>query len=378
MPFHSIDDSLKLARVIEATMLLQADIDLPVLLGHVIDEARSLTGARYGALGIFNREGSALEEFLPVGLTEAEEARIGPRPRGGGILGLNLTDPRPLRLPHLGMHPESSGFPPHHPPMESILVVPVEVRNAVYGSLYLTDKIDAFEFTSEDEALVEALAVAAGMAIANTRLQKRVRELAIIDDRDRTARDLHDNVVQHLYAVGISLESMMQEAETPEQADRLAVLVSDVGESIRQIRSSIYELGPDEENPGVRRTVLNLVRSLSPVLGFNARVTFDGPVDSVISQSVTEQLLATIREAVTNIGRHAHATQASVAVSAHKGLCHLRVVDNGIGLDGSRKDATGLGLANLRHRAQGFHGTMAIATSETGGTVLDWSVPFSQ
>jgi signal transduction histidine kinase len=313
MPFHSIDDSLKLARVIEATMLLQADIDLPVLLGHVIDEARSLTGARYGALGIFNREGSALEEFLTVGLTEAEEARIGPRPRGGGILGLNLTDPRPLRLPHLGMHPESSGFPPHHPPMESILVVPVEVRNAVYGSLYLTDKIDAFEFTSEDEALVEALAVAAGMAIANTRLQKRVRELAIIDDRDRTARDLHDNVVQHLYAVGISLESMMQEAETPEQADRLAVLVSDVGESIRQIRSSIYELGPDEENPGVRRTVLNLVRSLSPVLGFNARVTFDGPVDSVISQSVTEQLLATIREAVTNIGRHAHGTQGTVS-----------------------------------------------------------------
>ena len=221
-------------------MLLREDLELPALLGHVIEEARSLTGAGYGALGILNGDGTAIAEFLTVGLAEDEEERIGPRPTGKGVLGLLLADPRALRLASLGEHPQSSGFPPNHPPMRSFLGVPIEVRGEVYGSLYLTDKIGSPQFTDEDQALVEALAVAAGMAIANTRLQKRVRELAIIDDRDRTARDLHDNVVQHLYAVGISLESMMQEAETPEQADRLAVLVSDVGESIRQIRSSIY------------------------------------------------------------------------------------------------------------------------------------------
>jgi signal transduction histidine kinase len=382
MPFHSISDPVKLTRVIEATMLLQADIELPVLLGHVVEEARSLTGARYGALGIFNPAGTAIDEFLTVGLTLEEEARIGPRPAGKGVLGLQLTDPTPLRLAHLGEHPQSVGFPAEHPPMDSFLGVRVEVRGEIYGSLYLTDKVGLSSFTEEDQALVEALAVAAGMAIENNRLHTRIQEAAVIDDRNRTARDLHDTVVQHLYAVGISLETLAHEADSAALADRLEVLVSDIGGAIRQVRSSIYELGVDEEDPGVRASVLTLVRSLAPMLGFVVRVTFDGPVDSVISQSVAEQLLATIREAVTNIGRHARATEASVTVSAYQGLCRLTVVDNGIGIDGPRDSATGLGLMNLRRRAERLHGTMTIASSSSssssGGTVLDWSVPFSQ
>jgi signal transduction histidine kinase len=378
MPFPSIDDPVKLSRVIEATMLLRADLELPVLLGHVIEEARSLTGARFGALGILNSEGTAIAEFLTVGLTRDEEARIGPRPTGEGVLGLLLSDPQPLRLAQLGEHPQSSGFPENHPPMRSFLGVPIEVRNEVYGSLYLTDKIGSYEFSGEDQALVEALAVAAGMVIENARLHQRVQELAVIEERDRMARDLHDTVVQHLYAVGISLETMAQETEAEGIADRLAALVSDVGDAIRQVRSSIYELGLDEEDPGVRAGVLTLVRSLTPMLGFNVRVSFDGPIDSVISQSVTEQLLATIREAVTNIGRHAQATEASVTVSAHHGLCRLRVVDNGIGLDAAQNGEAGLGLVNLRRRAEKMHGTMDLATLKSGGTVLEWEVPVSQ
>jgi len=378
MPFPSIDEPVKLTRVIEAVMLLRADLELPVLLSHVIDEARSLTSARYGALGILNSERTAIAEFLTVGLTEDEEARIGSRPTGKGVLGLLLSDPQPLRLAELRVHPQSSGFPAHHPPMGSFLGVPIEVRNEVYGSLYLTDKIGSSEFTDEDQALVEALAVAAGMVIENTRLHQRVQDLAVLEDRDRMARDLHDTVVQHLYAVGISLETMAKESEAEDTADRLAVLVSDVGEAIRQVRSSIYALGLDEEDPGARAGVVALVRSLTPMLGFNVRVSFDGPIDAVISQSVTEQLLATIREAVTNVGRHAHATEASVAVSAHHGVCHLRVVDNGIGLGVVDDEDVGLGLVNLRRRAEKMHGTMEMVSPESGGTVLEWKVPVSQ
>jgi signal transduction histidine kinase len=253
--------------------------------------------------------------------------------------------------------------------MDSFMGVPVEVRNEVYGTLYLTDKIGSSTFTDEDQALVEALAVAAGMAIENNRLHQRVQDMAIHDDRNRTARDLHDTVVQHLYAVGISLETMAREAQTPATAAQLAVLVSEVGAAIRQVRSSIYELGINEEDPGLRVSVLTLVHSLAPMLGFDVRVTFDGPVDSVISQSLTEQLLATIREAVTNVGRHARATEAQ---------CHLRVADNGIGLDAARGDATGHGLANLHHRADKLHGTMELTSPVGGGTALDWMVPFSQ
>jgi signal transduction histidine kinase len=378
MPFRSIDDPVKLVRVVEATMLLQADIELPVLLSHVIDEARALTGARYGALGIFDSGGTVIEEFLTVGLSEAEEARIGPEPTGRGLLGQHLTDRRPLRLADLAAHPSSVGFPAGHPQMRSFLGIPIEVRNEVYGTLFLTDKIGSSEFTDEDQALVEALAVAAGMAIENARLHRRVRDAAIVDDRDRTARDLHDTVVQHLYAVGISLETLAREAEAAAIADRLAALVTDIGDAIRQVRSSIYELGVGAEDPGVRAGVITLVRSLAPMLGFHVRVSFDGPVDTVISQSVAEQLLATLREALTNVGRHARATDASVTVTAHGGRCHLRVVDDGIGPDGERDGAPGRGLVNLRRRAEQLHGTMELAGREGGGTVLDWTVPLSQ
>jgi signal transduction histidine kinase len=262
--------------------------------------------------------------------------------------------------------------------MGSFLGVPIEVRDEVYGSLYITDKIGSSEFTDEDQALVEALAVAAGIVIENTRLHQRVQDLAVLQDRERTARDLHDTVVQHLYAVGISLETMSKETGAESIADRLAVLVSDVGEAIRQVRSSIYELGLDEEDPGVRAGVVTLVRSLTPMLGFNVKISFDGPIDSVISQSVTEQLLATIREAVTNVGRHAQATEASVSVSARHGACQLRVVDNGIGLGVDQDHDVGHGLVNLRRRAEKMHGTMEMVSPKSGGTVLEWEVPVSQ
>lgn len=377
MPFRSIEDPLKPQRVLQATLLLKADLELPALLNHVIEEARSLTGARYGALGILNDERTAIGEFLTVGLTQCEEEHIGPRPTGRGVLGLLIADPRPLRLAHLAAHPNSSGFPPGHPPMDSFLGVPIKVRNQVYGSLYLTDKLGSPEFTPEDEALVDALAIGAGLAIENTRLHQRVQEMAVREDRDRTARDLHDTVIQQLYAVGLCLQSMAGEAAAAGMADRLVELISDIGDTIRQVRSSIYELGSTTGDPGVRADVLALTRSLSPIVGFDIRVSFDGPIDAVISEVVTEHLLATIREAVTNVGRHAHATETSVTISVKEGLCRLQIVDDGRGLTspGTTGGGGGLGLINLRHRAESLEGQMYIESPESGGTRLTWQVP---
>ncbi len=138
-----IDDPVKLRRVIEAVLLLEADIDLSDLLAHVVEEARSLTGARYGALGVLNDRRDGLREFLTVGLDADAETAIGARPTGNGVLGLFIARPEPLRLRRLSEHPKSSGFPANHPPMSSFLGVPIKVRNEVYGNLYLTDKIDA-------------------------------------------------------------------------------------------------------------------------------------------------------------------------------------------------------------------------------------------
>ncbi len=377
VPYRSIDDPAKLRRILEATLLLEADLDLTTLLRHFIDEARTMTGARYGALGVLNDERTALADFLTVGLGPEEEERIGARPTGRGVLGLLITDPRPLRLANIGSHPDSYGFPPHHPPMTSFLGVPITVRDEVYGNLYLTDKIGWSEFTQDDEALVAALALAAGIAIENARLHRHVQEVAVYEDRDRVARDLHDTVIQRLFAVTLSLQSLAGAAAAAGIADRLTAAVSDLDATMRQIRSTIYELGSAPLVQGVRHNVLSLVRDLNPLLGFEVRTLFDGPVDSAIPDELIEHLLTTIREAVTNIGRHAKATEANLVLRVRDGVCELQITDNGLGMQQSKTTGGGLGLVNLRSRAEKLHGHFLVENRGEGGTSLTWQVPIT-
>jgi signal transduction histidine kinase len=161
-------------------------------------------------------------------------------------------------------------------------------------------------------------------------------------------------------------------------ADRLGSVISNIDDTIRQIRSSIYELGLVGDDRGVRARILALVRVLSPVVGFEVHVSFDGPVDSAIPDTVVEHLLATVREAVTNIGRHAHASQASVSLNVVNGVCCLQVVDNGRGINESGSTQAGLGLVNLQRRAEKLHGQLVIESPGAGGTLLIWQVPVTQ
>ncbi len=378
MPYRSIDDPVKLRRVLEAILLLEADLDLPTLLSHIVGEACSMTNARYGALGVLDEDGNALSEFITVGLESDEERRIGARPTGRGVLGLLISEPEPKRLALLSSDPTSFGFPPNHPPMTSFLGVPIKVRDEVYGNLYLTDKIGWSEFTSDDEALIGALAVAAGIAIENARLHSRAQVAAVYEERDRLARDLHDTVIQRLFAIGLSLQSLAGNPSASGISDRLKGTISDVDETIRQVRTSIFELGSEGLNRGVRENVLTLLEELKPVVGFGVSASFEGPVDTAVPDVVCEHLLATIREAITNVGRHAQATHATIALGVSDGQCQLRVIDDGCGIAQAQSETGGLGLGNLRRRAEKLHGTFAIESPEAGGTVLTWQVPISQ
>ena len=378
MPYHSIEDPAKLRRVLEATLLLEADLDLPSLLRHIVGEAQSMTNARYGALGVLDEEGTALSEFITVGMDAGEEAGIGARPVGRGVLGLLISNPRAMRSARLQSHESSYGFPPGHPPMTSFLGVPIRVRDTVYGNLYLTDKIGWSEFTRDDEALIEALAVAAGIAIENARLHARVQEVAVYEERDRLARDLHDTVIQRLFAIGLSLQSMTSKPDAERNAERLAKTITDVDDTIRQVRTSIFELGSDGMGQGTRDQVLVLIKELRSIVGFDIRVSLDGPIDTAVPDVVSENLLAVIREAVTNIGRHANASAASVSVDLNDGHCRLQVVDNGQGLPTTQSVGGGLGLGNLRRRAEKLHGQCTIDSPDGGGTRLVWLVPIDQ
>jgi len=372
VPFHRISDPAKLRRLMQAVLMMEADLELPVLLTHLVEEARDLVGARYGALGVLNEQGTALEEFITVGLSDTQEEAVGPRPTGQGILGLLIVDPEPLRLSNLGDHPESFGVPANHPPMGSFLGMPVQVRGSVYGNLYLTEKEGAAEFTDEDEAAVAALALAAGIAIENARLHDRVRDLTLIEDRDRIARDLHDTVIQRLFALGLSLQGTARMQPSPEASGRIESAVDEIDGVIRQLRSAIFDLESLPTDDGVRRAILDLAQELRPVVGATVRVNFEGAVDAAVGPRVSEHLLASLREALTNVGKHAQASTVVVLVAADDDV-RFEVIDDGVGISGEGGD--GHGLRNLRNRAEKLNGTLEVTVPEGGGTRLVWRVP---
>jgi signal transduction histidine kinase len=379
VPYTRVADPVKLRRLLDAILMIEADIDLPILLRHIVEEARSLAGARYGALGVLNEQRSGLEQFLTVGLSDEDERVIGTRPTGRGVLGLLITEPQPLRLDALTSHPESYGFPAGHPPMSSFLGVPIRVRvnTEVYGNLYLTDKVGADTFNDEDEALVEALALAAGIAIENTRLQNRVRTLSVLDDRERIGRDLHDRVIQRLFAVGMGLQAAQRLSELDEVRDRVDRAIDDVDATISEIRSTIFELGENALGGGVRQSVLSIANEMTTSLGSRPNVTFVGAVDNLIPPRVVDHLVAVIREALTNAARHAQASRFVVRVVAGDDLV-VEVIDNGVGVDLSdTSERQGLGLTNLRSRAEKLSGTLNLETVAGGGTKLTWRVPLA-
>ncbi len=373
MPYHKVEDPAKLLRLIDAVLMIEAAVELPVLLRHLIEEACSLVDARYGALGVLNEARTGLDPFISVGLGDAEEEAIGARPTGRGVLGVLITDATPLRLKDLGTHPDSYGFPAHHPPMKSFLGVPVRVRSVVYGNLYLTDKIGADDFSDQDQSLAEALAVAAGIAIENTRLHERVRVLSVLDDRDRIARDLHDRVIQRVFAVGMSLQGAVRLSERDQIVDRVNKAVDDLDTTVTEIRTAIFELGTKAIAGGLRHSVFELTQEMAPLLGTRPEVVFNGAVDNAISQRIADSLLAVLREALTNAGKHANATSYIVTISVADDVS-LEVQDNGIGIEVPQAFGAGLGLVNLRSRAERLGGSFEILTGEHGTRVL-WRVP---
>ena len=374
MPHRKVNDPAKLRRLVDAVLIMEADIELPVLLRHLVEEACSLVDARYGALGVLNESRTDLEQFVTVGLSDAAEQAIGPRPTGRGVLGVLITDPVPLRLTDLGVHPDRYGFPANHPPMKSFLGVPVRVRSLVYGNLYLADKVGAEDFSDEDEALAEALALATGIAIENARLHDRVRMLSVIDDRDRIARDLHDRVIQRVFAVGMSLQGAARLPERDQIVERVNKAVDDLDATVNEIRTAIFELGESPMPGGLRRSALELTKEMASSLGMRPDLIFEGPIDNAVPQQVADHLLAVLREALTNVGKHAQATRCTVTISAADDVS-LEVSDNGTGIPLPLADGAGLGLVNLRSRAEKLKGSFEVQVNEEGGTQLLWRVP---
>jgi signal transduction histidine kinase len=367
----------QLRRLLGAVLVVGSELDLASALQRIIEAAAELVHARYGALGVLDETGNALSEFITVGISEPERAAIGALPKGHGILGLLIAHPAPLRLPDLTEHPDSFGFPPNHPPMKSFLGVPIRVRDQVFGNLYLCDKADGDVFTDIDEEMTVALAAAAGVAIENARLHARVADIALFEDRERIARELHDNVIQRLFATGLSLQAAMRLAADTELARRMRQAVDDLDDTIRELRSAIFELHTSRMvGRSVRQELLDICSQAARALGFEPMVRFDGPIDNLVEDALADHLLAVLREALSNVARHAAATSVVVEIAVSEGVVSLVVDDNGTA--GLKVGAGGRGIDNMRARATRLGGTMSIEPREAGGTHVRWQVALTQ
>jgi signal transduction histidine kinase len=359
----------RFAPMLDAVIAVASDLSLPIVLRRIAESATTLVDARYGALGVLDDTGG-LADFVTVGVDDATIASIGSLPEGKGILGRLIVDPRPLRLADLAAHPDSYGFPPNHPPMRSFLGVPILVRGKVFGNLYLCEKRGADEFTATDEALAIALAVVAGVSIENARLHARLQNLVVLEDRERIARDLHDKVIQRLFATGMSLQALQPRVADPGSARRLDEAIDELDLTIREIRNTIFAL--HAPTTGLAAELAALIAELRERLGITIDLRVEGPLELVVPSTVAEHLTPVVREAVTNVARHAQASRVDVHIDVGAEIT-VRVIDDGIGMPAVAD--RGEGLANLEHRAAAAHGTCTAVARPEGGTVLTWRAP---
>lgn len=529
-----VDSRERLRALLDAVVGIASDLDLHSTLERIAEAAAALVGARYAALGVIGPD-RKLIDFITYGISPEQHAAIGDLPTGRGVLGLLIEDPRPLRVPDITRHPESSGFPPNHPPMHSFLGTPIHIRDQVFGNLYLAEKLGAAEFTEDDEAIVVALAAAAGVAIENARLYevahrrerwlaaaaeittmllgevqrigslrlvaRRARQVAgaelalvllyheesgeltvevadgtgadplvdivlpadqtafapvvreprhllvddlgkaaawpaavpsgpavlvplatdrtlhgllvvahafgqpghadddlpmlrtfagqaalaleraqaqeerellvVLEDRERIARDLHDVVIQRLFATGLQLQTAARLSTRSEVSDRITTAVEDLDTTIRDIRTAIFELRKPA-TAALRSELRATVEAAAEPLGFRPVLDLSGPIDSAVPEPVRPDLLAVVQEALSNVVRHARASQVWVTVAVADRRLAVTVHDDGVGP--ARIEERG-GLANLRERARGHGGDFRVRAGEPAGTVVEWSVP---
>jgi signal transduction histidine kinase len=359
----------------DATRAIAGELDLERVLQVIVDRVRPLVGARYAALGIVGPAGR-FERFITSGITDEERARIGQIPIGLGLLGHVIQVGHAVRVVDLGTDPRRHGFPPNHPLMRTFLGAPVTVTGTSVGNLYLTEKRQGGTFTDADERLVATFARHAAIAIERARLHEQVGRLAIVDERDRISRDLHDGIIQSLYAVSLSLE------EVPELMDRrpdearsiVDGAVDSIHDAIRDIRNFIVGLRPEALGGG------ELADALAG-LGREARQHgFDDVVVTIDDAAVVSPLLATdivqvAREVISNAVRHADARRLEIRLGRDLDAVVLSIRDDGRGFDpGELRSADHRGLANLEARARRMGADLAIETAPGAGTCVTLTV----
>ena len=362
----------------DATRAIAEVQDLDAALQLIVDRVRVLVDAEYAALGISEPDGR-IERFITSGISAETRARIGPLPRGHGLLGLIIHEGQSVRTADIGSHPASFGFPPFHPPMATFLGVPIHRDGQPVGDLYMTDKRGGGEFDADDQRLVELFARHAAIAMQNARLHDRIASLAIVEERERIGRDLHDGIIQRLYGVSLSLEDVGDLArEDPDEVSRrmdraidsLQVTISDIRHFILGLRPGLL---------GLTGLAVGL-ESLAEEVRFASVVAVETDLDTTLADELDDeqagQLMGIAREALSNVTRHSAATVAHLKLGADDTWALLTVEDDGVGFDPMGSFGPDhQGLTNMRERAAKLGGTLIVEPLAAGGTRIVARIP---
>ena len=361
----------------EAARAISAKLNLDVVLQQIVDRVRELIGATYAALAVPSETGQ-IETFIFSGLSEDEARQMAHLPIGQGLFGHIIHHKKSFRVDDMAADPHSAGFPAYHPPMTTFLGVPILGANEqMVGTLYLTDKAGGEPFTEHDQLLVEMIAAHAAVAIQNAQLYERVEQLAVLEERTRIGMDLHDGVIQSIYAVGLTLESAQMVLPEEEADARLLVntAVRALDDAIRDIRNYILDLRPRRFQGDLGDGIRQLVREFQA----NALVPVDLQAASGLDRlpfKVARSLFLITQEALANVARHAKASQVWVDVVWRPSAVGLTIKDNGRGFDPHDKTRrVGHGLANMPQRVRDLGGHYEIISAPNQGTTVEVEIP---
>jgi signal transduction histidine kinase len=365
--------SPKLKAVSDAVLAVAAELSVDEVLQRLVDSARELAHARYAALGLPDGDGG-FRRFLTSGMSDALIASLGPLPRQHGVLGAMLETPSPYRTADIHDHPRFRGWwPDRHPDMRSFLGVPIVAPAGVIGAFYLTEKLDAPDFSDEDEELIGLLAAHAAIAIANARLHEQARELSIAAERNRLALDLHDAVSQKLFALVLSAEAArtLLERDPAAASDQVEKLQGQAQEALEELRSLVFELRPpDLEKDGLA----GALRKHVELLGRLGEQELELVVDDGIPADPHRdgEVLRIAQEALQNARKHAQANHVAVRLRIDEDGLLLEVEDDGVGFDPDAPATRSrrLGLTSMEERAQRVGGTLEIRSAPGAGTTI--------